>query len=93
MKGNIHINIAGSGWYALPIPNDHAEEEEILLKVEERVKALDGFDPYDSSLMIRVLTSEGEVLYSLRTGHAYGVRGRVEFALAYVKANYTDKVA
>ena len=93
MKAYIYINVEGKEIDPLPFPMLNSEKEKVLIRVKEWVKTLNGFDPYKSSLWLRVINKEGEPLYAVRTGRSYGIVARVEHAIDYAHAQKFDKIS
>ena len=89
----IHINVDGKEIDPLPFPMLNSEKEKVLLRVKEWVKTLKGFNPYTSSLWLRVINKEGEPLHALRASRSYGVVARVEHAIDYVHAQKFEKIS
>ena len=93
MNTYIYIQVDGEEIDPLPFPMINSEKEKVLLRVKEWVKTLKGFDPYKSSLWLRVINNEGDPLYAVRTGRSYGVVARAEHAIDYVHAQKSDKIS
>ena len=94
MNTYIYLWVGGVGYKTLHLPKTPTQERRLLRGIRSWIKAAgDSFDSYDSSLSIRVIDSEGSILYSLSTGHAYSVPERVQDALWCVKSQAAEPVA
>lgn len=81
----IYINVGGVGYKALRFPRTTLQEKRLLRGVRSWVKSSKDFDSYDSSVSIRVIDTDGNILYTEYSGHAWDVAGRVQDALWYAK--------
>lgn len=88
----IYLYVGGAGYKVLHLPKNPTQEKRLLRGVKRWIKASDGFDPYDSSMSIRVIDMEGNILYSESTGHAWDVAGRVEDAIWGVRSHTSEEV-
>lgn len=93
MNTYIYLQVDGKEIDPIPFPMLSSEKEKTLIKVKDWVKTLKGFDPYKSSLSMRVINKEGEPLYSLKPSRAYTVVSRVEHAIDYCHAQKSDKIS